>query len=791
MFSLKSWNLWFDNLGEFSWSDDPEWLASPYLLVLYCYIVGRNPFDKTSTDPRDGLFYKRYSKNVLALDAKYISFYEELKRNGGMDKKSVFELIDLIFEKATNRYHTFPPKEIRELFKSIMKSHGVKSVWDPFCYCSFLATNPDLNEFLGDLPENGGTMFLKEVLELFYPDKIDFDHISPENSYDWASCYHYDCIASMPPFGMRVDTYEGIWSQEEVERNFFRNAFSTNCDLVIGLVRKSVLKQQGFSDLRSDWLWDNSIETIIELPDGIFSNTSVETCLIVLTPHKKNKSMRLIDASRTATIIKGRKKLLNLDVLLPMINNGGGDAIDVNYDNIDKDNCFLNSAYFVSLKENNLKPGESFVRFEDLVEFDKGKKLQLNIVEHPTKGTLISSDDPAFFATRSFDRKAFSNDFIDAILGPSLDYKPEYVKASTQYVGPHLFLNGGGDKVKVFLYQGTEAIVLPTTNILGFKIREDVSPEYLVYLLTTDENCVRYLSESSKSGTFMPKLNCRLILGMPMIMKPLSAQITEFEKAKQEYAAKQEKEAEAEKKRLGFRSAQSDLIHMLGTPLLVQRNLIEHIRYCSIEDSKIADWVKALIDSCDYINRIITSNASDFEKQTIILGPVSISEFIESYCKSIGNALGQCFTIEVQNSGFDSMVVELNEDRMNILLDAIFVNAYRHSFHKRKSKDNHLCVALSKVAYCGNTMLLISIKNNGDALPDGFGLSDYITRGRFSGEDGHTGLGGNHVFNIVKKHNGFLALDSTSEWPMIVDILLPIFKSNDKLLISEYDNDAI
>ena len=63
---------------------------------------------------------------------------------------------------------------------------------------------------------------------------------------------------------------------------------------------------------------------------------------------------------------------------------------------------------------------------------------------------------------------------------------------------------------------------------------------------------------------------------------------------------------------------------------------------------------------------------------------------------------------------------------------------------------------------------------------DDFTLQRYISRGEFCGESGRTGLGGNHVYSIAKRHDGFINLTSIPEWPVIIEVLIPV----------EYDADV-
>ena len=124
------------------------------------------------------------------------------------------------------------------------------------------------------------------------------------------------------------------------------------------------------------------------------------------------------------------------------------------------------------------------------------------------------------------------------------------------------------------------------------------------------------------------------------------------------------------------------------------------------------------------------------------------------------------------------------------MLDSILNNAVRHGFHKRKDVGNQVLIHLSEVVYDDTPYLLLSIANNGEEISDGFTIEDYVSRGRYTASTGRTGLGGYHVYQIVKGHNGYLRLDSNKQWNLIVEVLLPINSTsiND---LPVYENECI
>ena len=126
------------------------------------------------------------------------------------------------------------------------------------------------------------------------------------------------------------------------------------------------------------------------------------------------------------------------------------------------------------------------------------------------------------------------------------------------------------------------------------------------------------------------------------------------------------------------------------------------------------------------------------------------------------------------------------------MLDSILSNAVRHGFKKDKRHTEHnvVSVVLSEVQFKDKPFVCISVANNGDMMPDGFDVRDYISRGRYSSSTGRSGLGGYHVYQIVKGHGGYLRLDSNKQWNVKVEVLLPIESANINDLTS-YDYECI
>ena len=70
--------------------------------------------------------------------------------------------------------------------------------------------------------------------------------------------------------------------------------------------------------------------------------------------------------------------------------------------------------------------------------------------------------------------------------------------------------------------------------------------------------------------------------------------------------------------------------------------------------------------------------------------------------------------------------------------------------------------------------ILISIANNGASFPKDFTIEKYIREGEFGGKNGHTGRGGHHVYQIAKRHQGYISLGSDDRWNVKINIMIPI-----------------
>lgn len=227
----------------------------------------------------------------------------------------------------------------------------------------------------------------------------------------------------------------------------------------------------------------------------------------------------------------------------------------------------------------------------------------------------------------------------------------------------------------------------------------------------------------------------------------------------------------------------SDLIHCLG-PIFNRIN-------CTIDINSDNEDFKLIKDNISYMTRVIKSFGADFSSYRTNKDEIGVNDFFQEYYSSLQNCNSSIYKIEYNSKLSDDTTFDIDEDVMRIMLDTILDNAYRHGFKKAKNIDARVGITTSCKRVKGKEFILIEVANNGLPFPNDLTFEKFISRGEFCGENGHTGLGGNHIYNIVKLHGGYLNITKSAKWNIIFDILIPIEYISDEDMdnITDYKND--
>lgn len=473
---------------------------------------------------------------------------------------------------------------------------------------------------------------------------------------------------------------------------------------------------------------------------------------------------------------------------------GKGKCLDIKYSEIEENGYILNPHfYFLQDAElRNMSEGDVCVPIKDILSHSVNKYEKIRAVD--LKGTAISSD------------------FSDKI-GEILYFKPSirnYFASSLDTVpASSLIVKVDGTQCK-FLWNSSEnPMGLPYVDLKDcwvISYNSDIVDG--AYITSRIVGGTAIVSTTANGNTYY---TVKLIKGLPSSLALATGSLPTYlhtllgwgntltlseaehlkiiipSKEKQKaivqdvlnkYNERVLKEQAAERERLGIRSVRQDIDHMLASPLDYQNLLVELLSAYKTENSDLKELIDDLVDNTEYISRVISNIGKRVEDMKYNFEELDIVSTFKKYCASRAKYYDGCFTLGCK-AFEESIIMKADRTMLLVMMDSLIDNAYRHGFGKMPKPENQRVeVYISKVQHKGVESVYLCIRNNGKPMSIPF--EDYITKGHFDPESGHTGYGGYHIYEIVKKHGGDIAPTvtfekDTYEW-VEFNIWLPINK---------------
>lgn len=715
---------------------------------LYCDLVSLVPNDRHLNSAMCEFFreFARINRD------EFNSVYIEVLRG-------LFDLVSSNSGRESGEFYT--PLAITKMMAYFVGKEQCHEVFDPFCGTASivheLSQLDGFSQFTGQELNYRTSIYARLNADALYGNDECIANVDSIIRWDSRS---FDAVVTCPPFGLRL-TQEHLCqarhstpecpcrSYEDIilTRPFYCN----QAKLTVTLLQTGFCFSGGrYYELRRELVERNLIDTIIALPTNILYGTSIPSVILVC---KRGRSLdEPIKFIHAEDYILGdrRKRVFDYNRFIEMIEGDKSDIAKVSLHEICKFDYNLNPSLYYK-KDFDLKEGQSVVLLEELIS--------------PVDGVRIPSTN----VKDSVSISNLSRDFIEVLLNNSKLSSSE-VRRNVNYRA----IGASGEKYLLVFSNMAENRYGINTDGKGFvhpvdikvyKVNEKlVTPEYLVYTL---------IHHKAISKGRMPLSGYMML---PVVIDSLANQKELVSRETQRYEQKVNAEREADALRLGVKQSVSDLEHMLGATQLRIGKIIARLEKATPSSENYQHLVKSLKDNVEYMNRIIHYNNARIEAESFNIKEGYIVEFINNYVDAWNNYGGEYFELSIQNRLYTSVTMSFDKILLTVMLDSILNNVIRHGFHKRKNYTAHNAVqiSLSDVEYNGQPYVLLSVANNGDPIAEGFSIEDYISRGRYATSTGRSGLGGYHVYQIAKGHNGFLYLDSNNVWNMIVEVLLPI-----------------
>ena len=678
-------------------------------------------------------------------------------KEGCLSADNYHELMEMTFANLSRSSHisvasTIYPLELSALYRHIILKYNCHSVYNPFAGMASIGAALCGTEIRYCAQEISSETF-KWAQYRLDACNLHYKLMFGDSIRDWQN-EHFDAVVAMQPWGMRLnERYRdlNLRTVRTFDDYFYYRAFEANnsANVIVGCSSVSFCESSRNRETREMLCQKRVIDTVIELPEVLRS--SIPPRIIIVTPNKEHDAIRFINA-KNALIKDSRKKVLDVDAITQLMDKTTDEVLYVDYNKIYEQNYMLPEA-------EDLQEGQSLVPLSHFAEFDAGMIMRGE--ELPNCKVVIDSD--------------FSDNIFDIIHPASDDReRPHFHNVVYRLLhGPHLVLSTRGSE-GLYIYMHSLDTDFMIKSGFPLKPKAGVSLEYLAYALLQNKHIhnfaiQRYGRNVMDDAPYL--LNSRLIVDHPNRQTSIVNNAVEVERSVRLAVLT------ADKERYNLLQAGSDLIHMLGTPLSKQTTIISRVNKYKDNPSsaQYIDAVTALVDVSSYIQRIIRAMEADYQKVACVKDKKSLTKLLNDYCRAWKNFGATNFELTTDICEED-LLSELNETQIMVMIDTIMDNARRHGFAKTYSDQNLVNISLSSTSYNDKPYALLTIANNGAPMNEEFGVKGFISRGHFDGKSGRSGLGGYHIYSIVKKHGGFMTIRQDEQWNFILDILLPLSK---------------
>lgn len=650
------------------------------------------------------------------------------------------------------------PKEVAMLMSSLIKRCNPKKIYDPCAGLCTYSLMPDLQTvpFVGQEIHQLTKVIAEVRINAIRQDAVIYNE---DSTFNWRESDNCDVLASELPFGLRLNDTPTDRNRPNLLEDYILYKFINDSSLkkAVLMVSMGTCFRQGESfAMRKTLCEKNWVDCVIKLPAGVLPSTGINTAILVLNKERNNKDIKFVLAD-DCTSVSGRTRSLDYKSVIDRVNgNDDKQTAIVSVSETFKQDCSFNPGAYV-LERIDVLPGQQIVKFNTLATRVRGERQFNDIVGRILQPEHLFSSIAEMHTS-------------DTSIGESSVKSPSLVKIT----GKGIIFNVRADK---FFIKTDETPLFISPNYNFFVVQEDKCyPEYLAYCVVNASQ----FKDSASLGAAMPRIDWEHLL-LPIYVSLESQRQIVLRIYRQE-----QNELKKKLESLQVLSGKSsDLIHNLGITFTKISAGIGDLMHDNDNPT-----IVALNDNVQFALRQINSTGTDFHFVNPELSKVVIYDVIDKYIDAWQNFGYSTFDVFQSCNVSEDTKVEVDVNLFYTILDSIFINAHQHGFNKHEDPENKMLVNLEGVIYNGEKYIRVSFANNGNPLPDNFTIHDYVARGVVGINSFQDGLGGNHIYEITKKFNGFVSLESDNEW-LSVSILLPVYITSDKTEFKVYECECV
>lgn len=345
----------------------------------------------------------------------------------------------------------------------------------------------------------------------------------------------FDSIIMCPPFGLTWKGIEGEITNDKYGRFIYGTPGVSSADwLFISSALKS-LKENGKAvvittlgalfragaeeSLRKKIIGFDYIESIIELPSGLFANTGIPCAMMVLNMNKseemKNK-IQFIDADGIYESVRRGKNILNDENINTILD------IYRNKTVVEEISSIVD---LQEIENANLSPGRYVVK----TEFESSDYGKVKIYLDKLKTSKTLGDIGTFYRGINVTSKNVQDvngnykiiNLADIKNGElDVDSMPSYliennarVEAYKVEAGDIIISNKGATKICIIPEHDGDILI--SQNFIGIRLKHDNNPQYIKEFLESPIG--EYLIEGKKTGTAVAMINLKDLKEIPIV----------------------------------------------------------------------------------------------------------------------------------------------------------------------------------------------------------------------------------------------------------------------------------
>lgn len=655
-------------------------------------------------------------------------------------------IIEYYFSKDKNTEEFTTPKEICGIMAHFVNEFGSHCVYDPCAGMCGIAFVPGMENvgFTG-MDSNNRIAVLADI-KLSTLKGYHFCSRGNVLETDYVEDFEEGVtLVCDLPFCMSIGN--GLTLEDFIVRKFIQQDDIRNAVLLVSpsFVNYNIERQH------KELVDKGYVEKVITLPASSYARTSVNPVMLVLNKDRKVDYTTFVDA-RDCGCKKGRLFVVDCEMVKQRLYKSNSIfKVNINIDGIVANNYSLNQVHY--LKEvYDISPDEKLVKFSDVATTIKcGKEFPDMRVRILTKEDFTSSIEESLLEASNADNFLF-------------DKKAPRIVSEPCVIANFKF-------TLYYIKKDFESVIIPRVFKV-YKINESIClPEYFVYKMRE----IRKNGSPYEYGTVVKHLAY-----IPLY--PIESQRQILARAYRN----EKNQLLARLSRLNVLSDKSsDLLHNLGV-------IFTRIGSAAAAIGNVKDNIelKTIDSNAKFAIRQINMSGTDFSQVCPIVKKVNVIQLMDEYLDEWQLAGFKSFGTRETYSIPEDTKVKVDTDLFKTMMDCILINAHQHGFNRRYSSDNMVSVNIDGVRLDKKSYIKIEVANNGNPLPDGMTLQDFVARGVVGVNSSQDGVGGDHILQIIHHFGGKMTIEQTSKWFSVM-LFIPVYLTSDDTDFYDPDYECI